>query len=358
MYACLTCTPEARTDPTKRAGICLACSYSCHDDHDLVELYTKRNFRCDCGTAKILAVRCKLDAMKLHQNDKNSYNQNFSGVYCICHRPYPDPEDNIDDEMVQCVLCEDWYHCRHLQTKLPKSNSFAEMICGDCMQRNDFLYNYVGMSIVSVDDSELDTTCDVDKSIMSTDGTVEETNKEPEAKVDELLKDEINQSIMNIIEISKSNSESNELDEPTAKKLKTESNSSTDEAICKKPQLVGVKVPGATFWSVDWRKHLCTCVKCLNEMKELKVEFLIDLEDTVQSYQEKGLTKVHETSEERAIRAFSQIDRRQQIDVLTGYNKLKENLREFLHTFAVSDVTVSLDDVNRFFRMMNEKENK
>lgn len=89
LYACLTCTPEARNDATKRAGVCLACSYSCHDGHDMVELYTKRNFRCDCGTAKILAVKCKLDAMKLDQNDKNSYNQNFSGVYCTCHRPYP-----------------------------------------------------------------------------------------------------------------------------------------------------------------------------------------------------------------------------------------------------------------------------
>lgn len=47
LYACLTCTPEARTDPTKRAGVCLACSYACHDGHDMVELYTKRNFRCD-----------------------------------------------------------------------------------------------------------------------------------------------------------------------------------------------------------------------------------------------------------------------------------------------------------------------
>lgn len=89
LYACLTCTPEARTDPTKRAAVCLACSYNCHDGHDMVELYTKRNFRCDCGTAKILAVRCKLDEVKLDQNDKNSYNQNFSGLYCTCHRPYP-----------------------------------------------------------------------------------------------------------------------------------------------------------------------------------------------------------------------------------------------------------------------------
>lgn len=112
LYACLTCVPESKTDASQRTGVCLACSYKCHDGHDLIELYTKRAFRCDCGTSKILAIRCKLDSNKLDDNDDNTYNQNFSGVYCICHRPYPDPEDTIDDEMIQCIVCEDWYHSR------------------------------------------------------------------------------------------------------------------------------------------------------------------------------------------------------------------------------------------------------
>ena len=25
----------------------------------------------------------------------NKYNQNFQGVYCTCHRPYPDLEDEV-----------------------------------------------------------------------------------------------------------------------------------------------------------------------------------------------------------------------------------------------------------------------
>ena len=34
------------------------------------------------------------------------YNQNFSGLYCECHRPYPDPEDPVTtDCMVQVHLC-------------------------------------------------------------------------------------------------------------------------------------------------------------------------------------------------------------------------------------------------------------
>lgn len=52
VYACMTCTPEALQKPEARAGVCLACTYNCHQDHELVELYTKRAFRCDCGNDK------------------------------------------------------------------------------------------------------------------------------------------------------------------------------------------------------------------------------------------------------------------------------------------------------------------
>ena len=42
------------------------------------------------------------------------YNQNFRGLYCTCSRPYPDPEDPVEDSMIQCIMCEDWFHGRHL----------------------------------------------------------------------------------------------------------------------------------------------------------------------------------------------------------------------------------------------------
>ena len=51
LYACMTCAKKAGNELS--GGVCLACSYHCHESHDLVELYTKRNFRCDCGNTKI-----------------------------------------------------------------------------------------------------------------------------------------------------------------------------------------------------------------------------------------------------------------------------------------------------------------
>ena len=60
----------------------------------------------------------------------------FPGVYCTCNRPYPDPEDPVDDLMIQCVVCEDWFHGRHTNmpdNKLPDEELYAEMVCFQCV---------------------------------------------------------------------------------------------------------------------------------------------------------------------------------------------------------------------------------
>jgi len=74
----------------------------------------------------------------------SSYNQNFSGLYCKCARPYPDPEDSVDDLMLQCLICEDWYHGRHLGMEdiVPDQETFEEVTCEVCTDRCSFLRVY------------------------------------------------------------------------------------------------------------------------------------------------------------------------------------------------------------------------
>ena len=60
LYICMTCFQHGK----KRAGICFACAGQCHDGHDLIEIYTKRNFRCDCGNSLFPGV-CKLEPSKV-----------------------------------------------------------------------------------------------------------------------------------------------------------------------------------------------------------------------------------------------------------------------------------------------------
>jgi E3 ubiquitin-protein ligase UBR7 len=47
VYVCLTCSKEKNT----LSGICLACAFKCHLDHEVENLHFKRNFRCDCGNS-------------------------------------------------------------------------------------------------------------------------------------------------------------------------------------------------------------------------------------------------------------------------------------------------------------------
>ncbi|CAH1370242.1 hypothetical protein MTP99_011797 [Tenebrio molitor] len=288
LYSCLTCIPEAKDDPEKGAGICLACSYHCHDGHELVELYTKRNFRCDCGNHKFNGTKCNLCHNKTELNDLNRYNQNFSGIYCVCHRPYPDPEDPLPDEMIQCIICEDWYHSRHLGVEIP-SGPFAEMICGTCITKHEFLLHY-----------------DLSKTKTSEDEVKEE-----------------------------------------------------DSQICRKPQTKCENV-GAKFWQdISWRKELCTCPDCMELYKKEDVLFLIDPEDPVHLYEEKGKAKAKEVVETHNRNFMNSLDRVQLVEAIAGYNDLKENLAEYLKKFVENKKVVKEEDIREFFDgMMARKKQK
>ncbi|KAL7040103.1 hypothetical protein ACKWTF_000270 [Chironomus riparius] len=320
LYSCLTCCPEAKDDQEKAIGLCLGCSLDCHDHHQLVELYTKRSFRCDCGL-KYNSVACRLDTSKkkiletsassstANVNELNKYNQNFSGTYCTCHRPYPDEEDTVDDEMIQCIVCEDWYHTRHLNTKVPDSTTYTEMICESCVTKNDFLLDYIGLAVEVVDlsQSAADTTLNVTQT---------------------------NDSI---------------IEESSPKRIKL-----SDDACTRPNNPLNDNVAKALFFKDAWRKSLCQCEKCMKLYEEQKVQYLIDQEDTVVFYEEKGKNKPKTSSYDASLAALSSLDRVNQIDAITSYNRMKDKLFEFLQTFVVNNQIVTEEDVKRFFRTMKE----
>ncbi|TXG50667.1 hypothetical protein EZV62_023191 [Acer yangbiense] len=144
IFSCLTCTPEGN------AGVCTACSLSCHDGHEIVELWTKRNFSCDCGNSKFGEFFCKLLPSKDVENVQNSYNHNFKGVYCTCNLPYPDPNVEEQVEMIQCCMCEDWFHEEHLglesSDEIPRDEEgeprYEDFICKACSAVCSFLTLY------------------------------------------------------------------------------------------------------------------------------------------------------------------------------------------------------------------------
>jgi|JI10StandDraft_1071094.scaffolds.fasta_scaffold247622_2 hypothetical protein len=51
-FTCITCFGDS---PSK--GVCLACSKTCHQGHDLVDRGVS-GFYCDCGAGEVGCVKC------------------------------------------------------------------------------------------------------------------------------------------------------------------------------------------------------------------------------------------------------------------------------------------------------------
>ena len=111
VYICKTCYKENG----KMAGLCGACAFKCHEDHEIEELNFKRNFRCDCGNSNY----CKISKLDIHCSygidkdvvNENTYGHNFEGKYCYCN-------NSDDGDMIQCLSCEDWFHFEHVDVKV------------------------------------------------------------------------------------------------------------------------------------------------------------------------------------------------------------------------------------------------
>ncbi|KAK7077411.1 putative E3 ubiquitin-protein ligase ubr7 [Halocaridina rubra] len=328
LYACVTCCPP---DSGRLAGICLGCSYHCHEDHELVELYTKRHFRCDCGNSKFPNNSCKLLKEKLPENPENEYNQNFKGAYCTCHRPYPDPEDPLDDEMIQCCICEDWYHGRHQGGQVPSGEDYAEMVCQDCLKKHQILAHYFGLAVTVVKSEETKESLNVSvelenlqKENITNNGQMQPEEKEAKSSNDADVKSE----------------------------CKGNNSSKTG---CKLEGLIKQNLPeGAIFFPENWRQQLCTCDNCKNKYKDEGFIFLLDEEDTVSSYEERGKTQdpSRKASTQRELEALSSLDRVTRTEMVHEYNTLSSSLRDYLRKFAENKKVVRDEDIKEFFSQL------
>jgi E3 ubiquitin-protein ligase UBR7 len=158
-----------------------------------IELFPKRAFTCDCPT-RVGNTDCTLHKGTVAGNASNTYGQNFEAKFCRCHSAYNPKRER--ETMVQCVVCEDWYHesCLNLRTRpkerpstaddpvnesddvadndsnasndlpppLLPSSTYDSLICGSCVLGNDTLRRWAGtrgvMMIVRNESNEEFTT--------------------------------------------------------------------------------------------------------------------------------------------------------------------------------------------------------
>lgn len=344
VFACNTCTPN----DAEPAGVCLACANKCHDGHEIFELYTKRNFRCDCGNRKFGGFHCQLNPVKEEENIRNRYNHNFSGFYCTCHRPYPDTDDQDEDEMIQCVICEDWFHSRHLGCPVVEPEELQEMVCEACMNKAPFLWTYAAHiavpPVIQVGDAEEEVEVDI-----------EGEDREAGQRKDE------------------EPSSSDERTEPEEAVNRSSPGKRTHEEMTGSPTMATTKIVecklkelqarglerlrrGAVFWPYSWRAELCTCTSCKRAYVAAEVQFLLDQSDTILAYEKRGL---HEPFGQHPLMALmNSMDRVQQLEVIYGFNELTTSISEFLEQCASEGKTVTVEAVHQLFEELQARKRR
>ncbi|KAG9287366.1 hypothetical protein G9A89_023738 [Geosiphon pyriformis] len=337
VYACKTCKPDAGYGA---GGVCYSCSIACHADHDLVELFNKRGFRCDCGTSRLGKHPCQVEPKETNEtNEQNHYNHNFEGRFCWCDADY-DPEKE-ESNMHQCCICEDWFHedCVSGQRlgnqnfTIPELESFEEFICRACTSKFPFLKSYKHSHMFFSGQTKLEST----RAIPAESGQSAIGKDSQEIKNDEKSA----QSLSSIT--NKRKMEESDDDIGSSKKVKSDEVGGQ----CKRDNfpLISDNILVDIFCVEGWRDELCRCVKCMKLYKQYQIEFILQEEDTHEPPKdESAQTSIFDSG----MKILTQMDRVTAIEGLIAYNKMRDEIREFLQPFAESGKTVTKQDIEEF----------
>ncbi|KAJ0049217.1 hypothetical protein Pint_14981 [Pistacia integerrima] len=361
IFSCLTCTPEGN------AGVCTACSLSCHDSHEIVELWTKRNFKCDCGNSKFGEFFCKLFPSKDVENVDNLYNHNFKGLYCTCNRPYPDPDVEEQVEMIQCCMCEDWFHEEHIglesSNEIPRDEEgeplYEDFICNACSAVCSFLSLYPQTMWAAVVQHSGSTNTKKDKDVMqdipSACGSEKPENgicSGSSPKKDDVMADTKSESLsggkgFDTGESSEKKVGSNKDDSSHTKCLLGENLVSDIPILPSKP----------LFLSKNWRDILCRCEKCLDMYNQKHIGYLVDKEDSIAEYEKTAKQKREEKLQQQEGSELSFLDKLghvEKMEILNGIADMKDEFRTFLESFDPSNAVTSAD-VHQIFENLAKK---
>ena len=352
IYSCLDCTPSSSNI---QAGFCHACAVNCHREHSVEEIYTKRNFRCDCGTLPQLLCSLKPDVDV--RNTDNLYSQNFAGLYCQCARPYPDEERPEMDtvEMIQCFMCEDWFHTTHLNTVVPEK--YEEMACVACVGKHPFLSVY---ALPEVENVDIEGPAVQNISAIDTQGT-DKSNASVLTKSEIPSDDKISKSekvsetnsapdipIMSPDDDLKRPPSSPVSCEPLSKRKKTEATVN-----CKldgKNASTFAVLTRALFFDERLRHSVCKCQQCLDVYKERNISYITVPEDSLSKYEEKAQAS-RQQEEAEFSETLEGLPHQAKCDVARAIGSLKDVLHGLISK-SVTGGKVGRDEIVEAFKTM------
>ncbi|KAI1006168.1 hypothetical protein K3495_g2053 [Podosphaera aphanis] len=413
IFSCLTCNPPPpqSKDPYHAAGICYSCSIQCHGEHNLVELFSKRDFECDCGTTRLPETSpCTLRAHPVtnrkgvHADQPaagNKYNQNFQNRFCSCTSVY-DPETQ-NSTMFQCLglgspesggCGEDWWHPECVVGLDPNSNAkksdknmeevggesgrdtqdpidqdelqdlppppgfppeedFEGFLCYKCVDAHPWIKRYASSPgflppVFRHVPSEANSLVNP-----SSTETMFPSLINPKKRS---LEETKNPTPEVLSKRSKSATFGDQLQhtEPPVLNLPHTNEESKGSETCKLRALRPVP-PGqfSLFFKEDFRAYLCHCESCfvLLQAHPQLLEPEETYEPSVSSHHDAtlGSTTGSGSLYDRGESALKNIDRVRALEGVMAYNNLKDKLKPFFQQFAESGTPISAEDIKTYF---------
>ncbi|GAA5857529.1 hypothetical protein JCM8547_009323 [Rhodosporidiobolus lusitaniae] len=396
LYACLTCLHNK--------AVCAGCSVSCHGDHQLVELFSRRHFRCDCGTESMGAgSSCSITGRQdAPANSDNSYGPNFHGQFCFCGKPYD--AETESDTMYQCITCEDWMHhaClfgKHVDDDEDgplKQDDFDMFVCERCVKAPDvrrIVERYAGVEGSGVmlitkagevlgrahlpsDDEEEEP----EKAVAVGEGPAaegaegkrkagEEATDLPaakRAKTDDtsssLVPSASSSSIATITSSTLADSTLPSSSAATSLSASTSSAASTSKTCTAPPVLPPGESPLAklekeqgaranVFLEEGWMMRWCRCSQCLPLF--VNFPYLLEEEDVYEPPEDPDAHK--STFELGMDHLMNNMPRAQALDSVRAFAGLSDRLKDYLRPHAEGGVSISKEMIDAFFAQEQER---
>ncbi|KRZ83477.1 putative E3 ubiquitin-protein ligase UBR7 [Trichinella sp. T8] len=336
IYSCITCWEKSGSF----CGICTACYLKCHNTHDALQLYTKRNFRCDCGNSTNKDVCCSFVPEKDPVNEKNIYGHNFEGKYCYCNEK---SNETMEDDMFTCIFCEDWFHEGHITGSYEDGDN--ELICKGCAAKRPFLAFYIekyGVMEKTDEDKKSET-----ETVYVEHGAFEAENKQNsvieegnETESVEQLKAEKVEDVKHADTEVKNVAQLSDEEKCVLPAVKNEESNSC---------LLSGRTLEAYSYDVfmrnGWRKELCHCLLCLDLYKTYDCEFLLDDEDTFEKYNENSQKNTMSSVEEMFDHYTVGMNPSQKLEIAYGIAEMKKELSQMVA--ECDGQTITMEDVQR-----------
>jgi len=292
---------------------------NCHLDHQIYELFEKRFFKCDCNTPRG-GCKCVLSTNVYVDNVENKYTHNFAGKYCWCDDFY-----DYKTYMLQCFVCEDWFHEECIKKmyngKIPGEEYECDFVCYNCTSKYTFIRSYLDFLV--------------------TDTSISNENT-------------VNTSISNEYTVNTSISNENTVNTST-NQISNPPSSTLNSTICKL-KIFDTPLNENIFLKKEWIKNLCKCESCLALYSTLKVNFLVE-------EPKRGNIEIPDHPpidlEEEALNHFDKMfDHKTKFELVLGLNNFTQELKKFLHPFATEKKVVKKRDISSFLENMNSAPNK